>query len=255
MFDESEEPHVLVCSEILGGNRKFIGTTKLPGMVAWVATFPIDEKRPGGDLHLMSACDYDLISRVVLADVSGHGQEVEGATTALLKLMRANINVWDQSDFMRGLNDSFNRRGDGRYATAIVVSFHRVTGRLAFSNAGHLPPLWYHAVENVWEWLEESDPIPRMAFGLPVGLISGTDYRQTIVAMNRSDLLLLYTDGVTDAEDETGKDLGREQLLEWVSGGPAGGAPLVGRHLLRKLMEFRASVQCDDETLMVLQRE
>lgn len=41
MFDEMEEPRAIVCNEIRGGNRKFVGARKLPGMVAWVATFPI----------------------------------------------------------------------------------------------------------------------------------------------------------------------------------------------------------------------
>ncbi|HET8923130.1 MAG TPA: hypothetical protein VFN26_09080 [Candidatus Acidoferrum sp.] len=49
----------------------------------------------------MSVCDYDLISRVALADVSGHGNEVNAVTQTLRNLMRKNINAWDQSDFMR----------------------------------------------------------------------------------------------------------------------------------------------------------
>jgi len=255
MFDATEEPHALVCNEIRGGNRKFIGTRKLPGVVAWVATLPINENSPGGDLHFMSVCDHDLISRVALADVSGHGQEVDAATIILHKLMRTNIDVWDQSDFMRGLNDTFNRLGDGQYATAIILSIHRVTGRLAFSNAGHLPPLWYHASEKAWGWLEEGDPTPRKDLGLPVGLIPGTDYCQTIVTLSRSDLLVLYTDGVTEAEDRMGKTLGREQLLEWVREGPVGSAPPLGLHVLERLMEFRGNFHSDDETLIVLQRE
>lgn len=255
MLDETEEPHALVCNEIRGGNRKFIGRTKLPGMVAWVATFPVNEKNSGGDLHFMSVCDHDLISRVALADVSGHGQGVDAATMVLHQLMRSNIDVWDQSDFMRGLNDTFSRLGDGQYATAIVLSLHRVTGRLAFSNAGHLPPLWYHASEKAWGWLQEGDPTPRKAFGLPVGLIPGTNYCQTIETLSGSDLLVLYTDGVTEAEDETGKGLGREQLMEWVRVSPVGSGPELGQHLLDRLTEFRGNVHSDDETLMVLQRK
>lgn len=63
----------------------------------------------GGDLHFMSVCSHDLIFRMALADVSGHGRAVDAATMKLHGLMRKNIDVWDQSDFMRGLNDTFNR--------------------------------------------------------------------------------------------------------------------------------------------------
>jgi sigma-B regulation protein RsbU (phosphoserine phosphatase) len=155
---EPEKPHARVCNEVRGGNRKFIGTRKLLGIAAWVASIPINEGDGGGDLHFMSVCSHDLISRVALADVSGHGREVDAAAMTLHKLMRENIDVWDQSDFMRGLNDTFNQYGGGQYATAIVLSFHRLTGQLAFSNAGHLPPLWYHASERAWGWLEEATP-------------------------------------------------------------------------------------------------
>src|SRR3974390_946821 len=111
MYDESEKPHALVCTEVWGGNRKVIRTVKMPSLIAWVASVPLNEGEGGGDLHYMSVCDYDLISRVALADVSGHGREVEGVTKTLHTLMHENINAWDQSDFMRGVNEAFGQRG------------------------------------------------------------------------------------------------------------------------------------------------
>jgi serine phosphatase RsbU (regulator of sigma subunit) len=256
MHDESEKPHALVCNEIWGGNRKAIRTVKLPSMVAWVASVPIHEGEGGGDLHYMSVCDYDLISRVVLADVSGHGRDVNSVTQTLRKLMHENIDAWDQSDFMRGLNDTFGQSGHRKYATAIALSFHRVTGRLAFSNAGHLPPLWYHAAQRTWGWLEEeTNPQAEKVSGLPVGLIPGTDYRQTVVTLKPSDLLVLYTDGITEAENGSGQDVGREQLLEWARQAPVDSAEVLGEDLLQRLKLFRGSFRNDDETLLVLQRE
>jgi len=253
-YDESETPHALVCTEVWGGNRKVIRTLKLPSLMAWVASNPIDEGEGGGDLHYMSVCDYDLISRVALADVSGHGHDVSTVTQTLRALMHDNINAWDQSDFMRGLNDAFNK--SEKYATAIVMSFHRVTGRLAFSNAGHLPPLWYHAAQRRWGWLEEeNDPQTKKVAGLPVGLIPGTDYSQTVVTLKPSDLLVLYTDGVTEAENGTGQELGREQLLDWARQTPVDSAKALGEDLLQRVESFRGGVRNDDETLLVLQRE
>ena len=93
MYDESEKPHALVCTEVWGGNRKVIRTVKMPSLIAWVASVPLNEGEGGGDLHYMSVCDYDLISRVALADVSGHGSEVDGVTQTLRNLMRKNINA------------------------------------------------------------------------------------------------------------------------------------------------------------------
>jgi sigma-B regulation protein RsbU (phosphoserine phosphatase) len=256
MYDESEKPHVLVCNEVWGGNRRVIRTVRLPSLVAWVASVPISEGEGGGDLHYMSVCDHDMISRVALADVSGHGRDVNAVTQTLRKLMRKNINAWDQADFMRGLNDTFGQGGNDKYATAIVLSFHRVTGRLAFSNAGHLPPLWYHAAQRAWGWLDEgTDPQAKKVTGLPVGLIPWSDYRQTVVTLKPSDFLVLYTDGITDAENGTGQDLGREQLLEWARQAPVDSPRALGEDLLQRLELFRGGLRNDDETLLVLQRE
>jgi sigma-B regulation protein RsbU (phosphoserine phosphatase) len=202
----------------------------------------------------MSVCDYHLISRVALADVSGHGSEVDGVTQRLRALMRKRVNAWDQSDFMRGVNEMFAQLGDHKYATAIVLSFHQVLGRLAFSNAGHLPPLWYHAAQGGWGWLEEVTEAKKVS-GLPVGLIPGTEYSQTVVTLKPSDLLVLYTDGITEAGNETGHELGREQLLEWARRAPVDSPRALGEDLLQRMELFRGKIRNDDETLLVLQRE
>jgi len=254
MCAESEKPHALVCTEVWGGNQKVTRTVKMPSLIAWVASVPLNDGEGGGDLHYMSVCDYDLISRVALADVSGHGSEVDGATQTLRNLMHKNINAWDQADFMRGVNETFGQSGDHRYATAIVLSFHRVLGRLAFSNAGHLPPLWYHAARRAWGWLEEGTEAKKIS-GLPVGLIPGTQYSQTVVTLEPSDLLVLYTDGITEAGNETGRELGRKQLLEWVRQAPVDSPRALGEDLLQRLELFRGKIRNDDETLLMLQRE
>lgn len=244
----------LVCGEVRGGNYKFLGERILPGLTAWIACSPASDQGVGGDLHFMSSCDHDLISRVALADVSGHGYDVDTPTTDLFKLMCQNINTWDQTEFMRGVNDAFRESGEGQYATAIVISLHRLTGRLAFTNAGHLPPLWYHASESAWGFLEEGDPSARRGIGLPVGLIPGTSYVQTIVRLRKSDLLVLYTDGITEAVDDCGRELGRARLLEWAQESPNHTPTSLGEALLRRFAEFRANRQNDDETLIVLRR-
>jgi phosphoserine phosphatase RsbU/P len=86
MSHESERPHVLACTEVWGGNRKVVRRVELPGLLGWVASVPLDKEEGGGDLHYLSVCDYDLLSRVALADVSGHGREVSKVTETLHRL-------------------------------------------------------------------------------------------------------------------------------------------------------------------------
>ncbi len=250
-----EQPHTLACTEIWGGNRKVTRSIRMPGLSGWVTSIPVNEEE-GGDLHFLSVCDIDLISRVALADVSGHGQEVSHATQTLHRLMQENVNAWDQTDLMCELNQAFRKDGEGKYATAIFLSFHRLKGRLAFSNAGHLPPLWYQAANRTWRWLEEI-PVPKTKkiSGLPVGLISGTNYLQTVLHLAPMDLLVLYTDGITEAENASGQDLGRGQLLDWARLAPTDNPEATGKYIMQRLQSFQGNGRLDDATLLVLQRE
>ena len=141
----------------------------------------------GGDVHYFSVCGEEVLSRVVLADVSGHGAQVSEAAQTLHSLMRENINTWDQSEFVCRLNTAFRgMRSGGHYATAIVAGFRRDTGELVFTNAGHPPPLLYRHRSDTWSWLDDVDDTPLFrdaAEGLPVGLIEGTVYRQRLTRL------------------------------------------------------------------------
>lgn len=256
MPNSSEVPETLACNEVWGGNRKVVRTIQMPSVTAWMASLPLNEGEGGGDLYYVSVRSHDPISRVALADVSGHGSMVSATAETLQRLMRENIDAWDQSDFMRELNDTFVLSVQNKYATAIVLSFHRITGAPAFSNAGHLPPLWYHARHKTWGWLkEDDDPLAKKGSGLPIGLIPGTHYRQTVVTLEPSDLLVLYTDGVTDAESNAGQSLDRDQLLKWARDAAIDSPEALGRALLQRLQSFQGGCRGDDETLVVLQRE
>ena len=252
----AEPPQGLACMEIWGGNQRVNREVHLPGLAAWVYSRPFGKAEAGGDLHYFSVCEQDSLSRVALADVGGHGQAASVLAEKLHSLMAKYVSTWDQSNILRELNQYFRQDPAGvEYATVALLGYNRPTGCLAFTNAGHPPPLWYHAAENSWGWLEETVAgIDGGISGLPVGLIPGTEYHQTVVALAPSDLLVLYTDGVTDAEDGSGELLGREALLEWARLLPVSSAAVAGQALLDRLQSFRGSASLDDETIVVLQR-
>ena len=185
--DEGQEPHQLACMEVWGGTRQVRLEVRLSGLAAWVCSMPIESSTGGGDVHYLSVCNAGLVSRIALADVSGHGPEVNTVAQLLLRLMHRYINDWDQSDFMRDLDRDFpGDRLGSPYATAVLLSFYREVSRLAFTNAGHYPPLWFQANEKRWGLLREA-PIPADAepSGLPLGLVRETDYRQTATPTSR----------------------------------------------------------------------
>jgi len=251
---DSREPRRLACLEVRGGNERADYSIELPGLTAWVCCRPMAPATRGGDLHYLSVCSQGFVSRIALADVAGHGEIVSAAAVRLRDLLRRHADEWDQSDVVRELNDSFLRAaGGGEYATALVLSHYSGTGEILFTNAGHLPPLWYQAETNHWSFLLESTPYARQVADLPLGLIGGTPYSQTAVQLGWDDLVVLYTDGITESTNPGGDQLDREGFLALAQEMSTGSAADTGQKLLAKLEAFRgAHPPSDDETLVVL---
>ena len=221
-----------------------------------VSSTPFEESTQGGDIYYLSACDQGLISRVALADMSGHGCDVASVADELLQLIRRHISTWDQSEVMRGLDRALGAgTRDSQYATAVVLGYFREVSQLVFTLAGHPRPLWLHARENRWEFLEHDTarPTPPLA-ELPLGLISGTPYQQTVVDLAPGDLVILYTDAVFESKDRDGEELGLERLLELAQALPITSPTVAGRALLAAVKRFRHGRPPDDETLIVLHR-
>jgi sigma-B regulation protein RsbU (phosphoserine phosphatase) len=253
---DAQPVHQLACLEIWGGNRKVAQTVELPGLAGWVYSLPLEPATRGGDVHYLSVCDQRVLSRIAVADVAGHGQAVSSLAETLRGLMHKHINTWDQADFMREVNQAFQQGlTDTEFATVVVLGYYRVSSRLVFTNAGHLPPLWYHAAENRWGLLDDSTPeAESKVSGLPLGLIPGTEYRQTAVPLALDDFLMIYTDGFSEAVNEAGQELGQQGLLEVARSLPLDSPAAAGQALLAAVQEFRNDAPArDDETLVALQ--
>lgn len=154
------------------------------------------------------------------------------------------------------LNESLLRdAGDADYATVFLISHYSGSGEILFTNAGHLPPIWYRAETNEWSLLMDSTPYAMQPTNLPMGLIAGTPYSQTAIQFKPDDLFILYTDGVTESTDDAGRLLGTEGFLKLAQNSLAASAADIGQRLLARLETFRgATPAADDETLVVLQR-
>ena len=256
MNNNDSPDHRWACFELWGGNRRVAHTVELPGLVGWIESSPLEPATGGGDVHYVSVCNRGMTSRVALADVAGHGDLASAVAERLREVLQKHTNNWDQSVLMRELNDAFLEGATGvQYATAVVLGFYRQTGELLFSNAGHLPPFWYRAGEQKWHVLEAGTPHAREIEGLPLGVIPGTHYAQTAVELGVNDLVLLYTDGLSEARNEAGDLLGQERLLALTRESPVDLPASTARGLLDRISIFRGnSAPRDDETLVVLQR-
>jgi serine phosphatase RsbU (regulator of sigma subunit) len=254
MTGSGGEVHRLACLELRGGNHLATYAARLPGLTAWVSCHPLRPSRRGGDLYYLSACSQGSIARVVIADVSGHGEEVSAVAVHLQNALRKHIDLWDQSVLIRDLNESFFRdERHVKFATAFLGSFASESKDLLFTNAGHMLPLFYRAAAREWSYLQDFMPGPSEVSDLPLGLIPGTEYHQTSVSLASGDLLILYTDGINEAENEAGDQLGLERLLSMARSLPVSSAAAAGETLMAAAARFRGnSPPTDDATLVAL---
>jgi serine phosphatase RsbU (regulator of sigma subunit) len=255
-IEEKNDVYRLACLEVRGGNELAEYAADLPGLAAWVSCRPLHSSPRGGDLYYFSACSHGIVARVVLADISGHGEVVSTAALRLRDAVQQHVDLWDQSMLIRQLNDGFPE--DGRrtqFATAFVGSYYSESGELLFTNAGHVPPLWYRTATSEWSFLYDSTPLSEEIIDLPLGLIAGTSYSQTAVRLEPGDLLLVFTDGISEATNQYGVQLGLERLLSIARSLPVDSAVAAGRGLVAAVAKFGAGVPpADDQTVVALQR-
>ncbi len=134
----------------------------------------------------------------------------------------------------------------GSYATLFFGVFDEATGTLRYVNAGHNPALLLRPDGSV-SWLA--------ATGLPVGMFPDSTYDEGRVQLRRGDLLVAYTDGVTEVTDPDGEELGVERLRRAASDSAARDADGVVHAIFTTMDEFSRRRQSDDATVLVLQHE
>ena len=176
-------PRHLACAEIWAGNDTAASLVELPGLTAWVHSVPAGPDRAGGDVHYVSVCQGCIVSRIALADVSGHGQAVAIFGDKLRELMERYLSDVEQIALMRDLNQAVREEfGAAHYATMVTVGWDRRRGLAVMTNAGHPPPLWYRASRNEWSWLETKYASQRgRAADVPLGLFADACYDRLIV--------------------------------------------------------------------------
>ncbi|MHC4428598.1 MAG: PP2C family protein-serine/threonine phosphatase [Planctomycetota bacterium] len=204
------------CMEVWGGNRAVDCGVVMSGLDAWLYSQPYREAAGGGDVHYVSSCATGRVTRLLVADVAGHGAEAADTGDALRRLMRRFVNHLDQTRFVVSLNHEFGRLADeGRFATSVVATFFAPTNTLTLSNAGHPPPLLCQGRSGTWTALTADSLVEGLA-NIPLGLLDDTRYDQFAVRLRIGDLVLFYTDSIIEAQTGEGRPLGVEGLLDVV---------------------------------------
>jgi serine phosphatase RsbU (regulator of sigma subunit) len=134
----------------------------------------------------------------------------------------------------------------GQFVTVFYAILEPLIGRLSYSNAGHNPPYLLNHTGSLHK-LENSGP--------PLGIFSETRWEIRTVQVDPGDLLLLYTDGVTEAQNRRQEQFGEQRLLEHLQENQGATAAEIQVSLLQVLDDFAdGAPKFDDVAIVALRR-
>ena len=256
------DTHNLKCLEVWGGSSNADHAASVPGLDISVCSRPFEDSDAGGDLYLISSCSSGWISRILLADVAGHGSGVSDLSSKLRKAMHKSINTVDQSKLARTLNKSFDTISEGKkFATAVLMTYFAPSGHLILVNAGHPPPMMRRAGSSDWFPIDQSTPgvlkqtsnqIKVGIKNLPLGVINSTQYEQIAIKINEGDLVVAYTDAFTEAQREDGKLLGTQGLAEVLRDTINPGDANTAAKVVQNIESNGYHAADDDHTMLIL---
>lgn len=180
---------------------------------------------------------------IAIGDVSGKGAAAAlygGLVSGLLRMLAPRRPR--PAELLKALNDALiERKVESRYVTLCVLLWDPVTRQIVMANAGALPPMICRGNEILKVRVE----------GVPLGLLDSREYEEMPFQLQRGDLLVLYSDGITDHVNSAGVEYGRGRLAQVVRshcGRPAG--ELVSE--IFKDVDRFARTAFDDQTVFVM---
>jgi serine phosphatase RsbU (regulator of sigma subunit) len=195
---------------------------------------------------------YDFVfeeGRLLLAlgDVSGKGTGAALLMTVLRAAVRGHWTDPVLSEAVARINRTVCQNVfPGKYITFFMAAVDPPSGRLAYVNAGHNPPLLLRADGTV-EHLEEG--------GMVLGMFDSVPYADGVAELRSGDTLLVFSDGVTETWNARDQEFGEGGLTDVALRGRGLDAAGLQSEILRTLDEFSAGTKAtDDRTLIVLKR-
>ncbi len=219
---------------------------QVPGYELQGISFPCYEI--GGDY-------YDFIQRadgrlvVALGDVSGKGTAAALLMSSLHAAVHAQACTHDSLVDTIGAVNGYLAESipPNRFVTLFYAELDPGTGKLDFLNAGHNPPLIVHAAGTMEQLA---------CGGLPLGIMPDAQYREGRTSLHPGDVLVIYSDGVSEAVNPTGEEFGATRLYEVVSRNLDGSAAAIRDRIESALSTFcQGTPAADDITLVIVKRQ
>jgi sigma-B regulation protein RsbU (phosphoserine phosphatase) len=192
---------------------------------------------------------FDFIARVdgscgfAVGDVSGKGPAAALLTAKIQGLLGAGSDTGTPAEIMSTVNRGLTRRAvESKYATLFSATLTSA-GLLTFCNAGHNPPIVFG-----------TGGLRTLQTGnMPVGMFDFAQYSDATETLAANDVLVIYSDGVTEALNVDGDEFGEERLVSIVSAHHSQDAAAILTAIVHGVQAFaRGAAQHDDVTAMVV---
>ena len=212
----NDQPQRMQCMEIVGGNLATDTSYQTPGLEIYVQSSPYKgSKMGGGDVYYLTSCASGRITRILLADISGHGEAAAEMAVSLRDSLRKNVNRISQSRFVETMNRKFNETSEeGDFATAVVATYFEPTKTLTLALAGHPNPMIYRAAKRKWDFLDEEAVAENVMGNLPLGVVPKSIYPSRQIKVEMGDMFLLYSDAFIESMKDEDKFLGIQGVID-----------------------------------------
>jgi len=238
----------ILCSEVWGGTGACDVSVKLAGVRGECWSRVYQGGAAGGDIHFLSVCGMSILTKAVLADVSGHGEESAEVARIIHDALQESIGAHDNSAMLSSVNEAFLKRRTGvfRFTTMVSTIIDSRDRSLVYAYAGH-PSILKGSKGRFTPVRPESGAPP----GMPLGIVRGEAirYEQHRAQLAKGDVLVLHTDAFTEARLPDGELLGEDGLIRLLEGAGTMRPDELKEHVLRELGEDLA----DDASLVVLE--
>jgi len=242
--------HRIRCGGIWGGITAVDLDVRTQAINASIQSTASGGKK-GGDIYYFSVCSSDVLTRIALADMRGHGEQVSHLSQWLYDSLEQRMNSLDGASVLTDLNGLVYAHGFEALTTAAVVGYYIGDSSLYYSYAGH-PPILVRQGHSQWM----ARPIDGNGgpANLPLGALRTVRYDQEKIGLESGDRIFLYTDGIVECPDPDGEFYGEARLLDVLE--RAAGASLtdVKQAVVQSLASHaRGPLIHDDCTLMVVE--
>lgn len=159
----------------------------------------------GGDLYDFFFLDDENLC-IAIGDVSGKGVPASLLMAVTRTLLHSHAKSGlSSSEIVNHINKSLNENKETRlFVTYLLLIINIHSGKMEFTNAGHNPPLLVKQSNEI-VFLESPQ-------SYPLGISTLSPYKSNALKMNKGDKLFLYTDGITEAQNNIDEMYGEEKL-------------------------------------------